>query len=116
MTLAKNDVYFGLKTADDGAEYTCSLLNIRGYTGLFQGYRTDAEGNRTVIATAFYRYVSSSSYDLHLSGVVCKDAEGNAIELPKSGSENADIHVYVDGAKIGVMSGTSGSYAWTPAE
>ena len=117
-TLAKNDVYFGLKTADDGADYTCSLLNVRvsGYTGLFQGYRTDAEGNRTVIATAFYRYVSLSSYDLHLSGVECKDAEGNTIELPKSGSENADIHVYVDGAKIGVMSGTSGSYAWTPAE
>lgn len=117
-TLAKNDVYFGLKTADDGADYTCSLLNVRvsGYTGLFQGYRTDAEGNRTVIATAFYRYESSSSYDLHLSGVECKDAEGNPVELPKASDEDAEVHVYVDGVEIGVMTRASGTNTWNPAE
>ena len=115
-TLAKNDVWWGLKTAEDGATYSASLLNVSGYTGLFQGYRTDSDGTRTVIATGFYRYESSISYELHLSGVECKDGEGNPVELPNSSDEEAEIHVYVDGIKIGVMTHGASENVWTPAE
>lgn len=119
-SLEATDVYWGLKTQDDGATYTCSLLNVRGggssYAGLFQGYRTDADGSRTTIAAGFYFYQSGSPYQLHLSGVECKDAEGNAVELPKASEEDAEIHVYVDGAKIGVMTRASKTNTWTPAE